>query len=54
MTNREIAEELGITGNTVRMHVHDLFRRLSVRDRVGVVVRMVHEDRRLDEERLSR
>jgi DNA-binding CsgD family transcriptional regulator len=54
MTNQEIAQDLGITDNTVRMHVRDLFRRIDVRDRVGAVVWMVHEDRRIDKAGLGR
>ena len=36
-----IAQALGIKSNTVRMHANDLYRRLNVHDRVGVVVRLV-------------
>lgn len=40
LSNDEIADQLGITSNTVRMHVRGLFKKIGVHDRVGVAVRL--------------
>lgn len=40
LSNDEIAVRLGITSNTVRMHVRGLFKKMGVHDRVGVAVRL--------------
>jgi len=48
-SNRQIAQKLGISDNTVRVHVRSLFARLKAHDRVGVVVRLVLADRALSE-----
>lgn len=39
--NKQIAAELGITLDTVRMHLRDVFRKMEVRTRVDVVVSLV-------------
>ncbi|MBN2559312.1 MAG: helix-turn-helix transcriptional regulator [Phycisphaerae bacterium] len=44
-SNDEIAANLGISSHTVHMHMKCLFEKLNVRDRVGVVVRLVLADR---------
>ena len=49
--NKSIAARLGISANTVRMHLQRVFDRLNVRDRVGVVVRLVHVDRLMNRKR---
>jgi DNA-binding CsgD family transcriptional regulator len=41
LRNKEIGQRLGISPHTVRMHLSSLFKRLGVRDRVGLVVRLV-------------
>lgn len=43
-----IAQELGISPETVRMHARELYQKLGVSDRVGVVVRLVLADRKLN------
>ena len=47
--NKEIACRLGISPDTVRMHLRGLFERLQVHERVGVVVRLVLADRETKE-----
>lgn len=44
-SNDEIAAKLGISSHTVHMHMKCLFQKLNVRDRVGVIVRLVLADR---------
>lgn len=46
-TNRQIATELRISPDTVRMHLRGLFERLEIHERVGVVVRLVLADREM-------
>jgi len=41
LSNEQIAEHLGITGNTVRMHIKLLYEKLGVKDRVGVAMRLL-------------
>ncbi|MGL4175652.1 MAG: response regulator transcription factor [Dermatophilaceae bacterium] len=38
MRNLDIAEDLGVTGKTVRNHVNRIFAKLGVRDRVEAVL----------------
>jgi len=40
-TNDQIAWRLGISSDTVHMHMKALFKKLGVHDRIGVVVRLV-------------
>ena len=44
-TTEAIAAELGITSNTVRMHLKGVFERVGARTRVMVVVNLVLADR---------
>lgn len=39
-TNNMIAADLGVSADTVRLHLKQVFRRLDVGDRVGLVVRL--------------
>ncbi|MGZ5661569.1 MAG: helix-turn-helix domain-containing protein, partial [Usitatibacter sp.] len=39
-SNQEIAEGLGVTGNTVAYHIKQLFLKLDVHDRAGAVERI--------------
>ena len=47
MTYSGMAAQMGISINTVRMHMRALFTKLAVRDRVGVVLRLALSQRRL-------
>ena len=47
LSNREIAAELGLAYDTIRMHVRELLHRLAVQSRVGVPIRLVLVLRRL-------
>jgi len=42
-----VAHALGLAPSTVRMHTIELFKRLKVRDRIGIPVRLVVADREL-------
>lgn len=44
-SNEEIASDLGITTNTVRMHVKLLYEKLGVHDRVGVAMKLLQPSR---------
>lgn len=44
MSNDEIAYELHISSNTVRMHIKALYEKLKVHDRVGVAMRCLGAD----------
>jgi len=46
-SNTTISRELGIKRDTVRMHNRELFQKLGVRQRMGVLVRMVLADREM-------
>ncbi len=41
LSNDQIAEKLGITPNTVRMHIKLLYEKMGVKDRVGVAMRLL-------------
>lgn len=47
LTTNEIADEIGLTPHTIRMHKQVLFKRLRIRDRIGVPVRLVLAMRRI-------
>jgi len=46
-SNTTISRELGIKRDTVRMHNRELFQKLGVRQRMGVLIRMVLTDREM-------
>lgn len=46
-SNTAIGKELGLRPDTVRMHNRELFKKLAIRQRMGVPVRLVIADRRL-------
>lgn len=48
-TREQIAQELGITVETVRTHTRSLFTKLGVRSRVGLVLALVLEDRAMNQ-----
>lgn len=41
LTNDEMAAELSLATNTVRMHKQALYKRLGICDRIGVPIRLV-------------
>lgn len=45
--DKNIATELGITLDTVRMHLREIFRKLGVQSRVKLVVKLVITNRQL-------
>ncbi|MBK9126988.1 MAG: helix-turn-helix transcriptional regulator [Phycisphaerales bacterium] len=46
LTNKQIADLLDITSDTVHVHLRDIFRRVGVDSRLGLVVEFVREDHR--------
>jgi DNA-binding CsgD family transcriptional regulator len=46
-SNQEIAEGLGVSGNTVAYHIKQLFLKLDVHDRAGAVERITSGENRL-------
>lgn len=47
LSDRRIAEELNISSHTVHSYLRQLYRRLFVNNRCGLIVRVVAESRRL-------
>jgi len=47
LSNREIADRLGISVNTVNKHVQQIFTKLSVRNRVQAARKALEQDRPL-------
>ncbi len=47
LTYKAIAQQTGISINTVRMHMRALFSKLGAHDRLSVVLRMIAADRLL-------
>ena len=45
LTNREIAESLGISVHTVNRHVQQIFAKLNVRNRVQAAIRAIELER---------
>jgi DNA-binding NarL/FixJ family response regulator len=42
LSNREVARQLGLNHGTVKLHVHEIFRKLGLKSRFEVIV-MVRE-----------
>jgi DNA-binding NarL/FixJ family response regulator len=38
LSNKEVARELGLSVGTVKIHVHNIFQKLGVRSRHGLIV----------------
>jgi two-component system nitrate/nitrite response regulator NarL len=49
LSNREIAEKLGVTEGTIKIHVHAIFEKLGVRSRIELMIALA--DREHDEAR---
>ena len=47
LSNREIAERLGISTNTVNKHVQQIFTKLNVRNRVQAVTKAIELERQV-------
>ena len=43
MSNKEVARELNISSGTVKLHVHNVLRKINVSSRYHVMVRFNHE-----------
>jgi DNA-binding NarL/FixJ family response regulator len=39
LSNRAIAEELGVTEGTIKLHLHAIYEQLEVRSRVDLIIR---------------
>ena len=39
LSNKEIAEKLGISEKTVKQHLHAIFRKLKVKNRIDVIAK---------------
>ena len=42
LANKEIARELTVCEGTVKAHVHNIYRKLSIRNRGGLIVALLH------------
>jgi two-component system nitrate/nitrite response regulator NarL len=40
LSNKDIARELGLRLGTVKIHVHNIFRKLGVTNRYGLIARL--------------
>lgn len=49
MTNKEMAKHMSVSEDTIRLHIRELYRRLRVGQRVGVVVKLVLTQRNLSD-----
>jgi two-component system, NarL family, nitrate/nitrite response regulator NarL len=38
MSNKEVANELGISGGTVKIHMHSIFQKLGTKSRYSLVI----------------
>jgi DNA-binding NarL/FixJ family response regulator len=47
LSNREIAERMGISINTVNKHVQQIFTKLNVRNRVQAVTKAIELERQV-------
>jgi len=45
-SNKEVAVRLGISVNTVRVHVHDIFRKLGIKSRTQAALYLLHAEER--------
>jgi FixJ family two-component response regulator len=43
--NKAIAEKLGVTGDTVKIHLHSIYEQLGVRSRIEIMVALTDRSR---------
>jgi two-component system nitrate/nitrite response regulator NarP len=43
LSNKDVARELGLTEGTVKIHVHNIFRKLGAKNRYGLIVHVAAE-----------
>jgi DNA-binding NarL/FixJ family response regulator len=43
LSNKEIAREIGISGGVVKLHLHRVYRKLSVQGRIGLIAKVQTE-----------
>jgi len=45
LSNREIAEKLGVTEGTIKIHLHAIFEKLGVRSRIELMIALTERRR---------
>lgn len=43
LTNREIAEQLYLSENTIKFHIQNIMRKLEVHNRIAMVAKLIQE-----------
>jgi two-component system nitrate/nitrite response regulator NarL len=44
LCNREIAEKLGLTEGTIKIHLHEIFEKLGVRSRIELMIALADRE----------